>query len=183
MQESHTLVRNHGAKSPKHGGASPRNGDTEFAEQHFFQLGESELRLIPCLAWCPFLNRIIHIFSEDGSGFLHFEEFLNIYSVFSVACPIEMKIRYAWCIYDIDDTGDIRTEEVRAIVLHVLGIDEDDLMETPRDAPDGISELLKTDLDDMAVMNATSPSGFEVRAPDMPSALHSTTWTCQCMQW
>ena len=35
------------------------------------RLTRAELRLIPCLAWCPFLDRVVHIFSEDGSGFLH----------------------------------------------------------------------------------------------------------------
>eukprot|EP01052_Picozoa_sp_SAG31_P013201 SAG31_NODE_789_length_12087_cov_5.727227_8_plen_922_part_00 len=141
MLESHRLANNTSGQS-----------DVDFAEQHFFQLGEPELRLIPCFAWCPFLERLIHIFSEDGSGFLHFEEFLNIYSVFSRSCPVETKIRYAWCIYDMDSTGDIRTQEVRAIVLHVLGIDEEDLL-SPRDEQNPI-EALEDDLDTLEQLDA-----------------------------
>ena len=89
--------------------AASSKGDTEHAKQHFFELGEPEMRLIPALAFCPFLDRLLDVFSEDGSGFLHFEEFLNMYSVFSDTCPLETKIRYAWCIYDLNATGCVST--------------------------------------------------------------------------
>jgi Ca2+-binding EF-hand superfamily protein len=102
--------------------------DVEHAKQHFFELGEPELRLIPALAFCPFLDRLLEVFSEDGSGFLHFEEFLNLYSVFSSSCPIETKIRYAWCIYDLNATGDIGLDEVQALVMQLLGLSKHDLV-------------------------------------------------------
>ena len=97
--------------------ASTSKEDVEHAQQHFFELGEPELRLIPALAFCPFLDRLLDVFCEDDSGFLHFEEFLNMYSVFSAACPTETKIRYAWCIYDLNATGDIGLDEIQALVM------------------------------------------------------------------
>lgn len=95
------LLKNYSSKRM----AASSKGDAEHAKQHFFELGEPEMRLIPALAFCPFLDRLLDVFSEDGSGFLHFEEFLNMYSVFSPSCPLETKIRYAWCIYDLNATG------------------------------------------------------------------------------
>ena len=111
--------------------------DSEHAEQHFFELGEPELRLIPALAFCPFLDRLLDVFSEDGTGFLHFEEFLNLYSVFSEKCPMETKIRYAWCIYDLNATGDIGRDEVQALVMQLLGLSQHDLVSEGHAAVEG----------------------------------------------
>lgn len=108
--------------------ASTSKEDVEHAQQHFFELGEPELRLIPALAFCPFLDRLLDVFCEDDSGFLHFEEFLNMYSVFSAACPTETKIRYAWCIYDLNATGDIGLDEIQALVMQLLGLAQHDLV-------------------------------------------------------
>lgn len=108
--------------------ASTSKEDVHHAQQHFFELGEPELRLIPALAFCPFLDRLLDVFSEDGSGFLHFEEFLNLYSVFSSRCPMETKIRYAWCIYDLNGTGDIGLDEIQALIMQLLGLAKHDLV-------------------------------------------------------
>ena len=108
--------------------SSTSKQDIEHAQQHFFELGEPELRLIPALAFCPFLDRLLDVFCEDDSGFLHFEEFLNMYSVFSAACPTETKIRYAWCIYDLNATGDIGLDEIQALVMQLLGLSQHDLV-------------------------------------------------------
>ena len=110
--------------------AATTKNDIDHATQHFFELGEAELRLIPALAFCPFLEELLKVFSEDGSGFLHFEEFLNLYSVFSSACPTETKIRYAWCIYDLNATGDIGLDEVQALVMQLLGVNLKELKES-----------------------------------------------------
>jgi Ca2+-binding EF-hand superfamily protein len=98
------------------------------AKAHFFTVGEPELRMIPGLAWCPFLDRLMAVFSEDdGKEFLRFEEFLNMYSILSSHCPLEVKIRYAWCIYDLIGAGEIGSPVLKVILMHVLGLTEKDL--------------------------------------------------------
>ena len=54
---------------------------------------------ISCMQENPFRKRICKTFSADGSGNLTFDEFLEMYSVFSERTPREIKVHYAFKIY------------------------------------------------------------------------------------
>ena len=45
------------------------------------------------------------VFSEDGSGDMSFEDFLDMMSVFSEGATRDVKASYAFRIYDFDDDG------------------------------------------------------------------------------
>ena len=47
----------------------------------------------------PFRKRICEVFSEDGLGHLTFDDFLDMFSVFSEAAPRDVKSVYAFKIY------------------------------------------------------------------------------------
>ena len=47
----------------------------------------------------PFCERICQVFSEDGSGDMSFDDFLDMFSVFSEAAPRDIKCVYAFRIY------------------------------------------------------------------------------------
>jgi Ca2+-binding EF-hand superfamily protein len=47
----------------------------------------------------PFCERICQVFSEDGSGDMNFDDFLDMFSVFSEAAPRDIKCIYAFKIY------------------------------------------------------------------------------------
>jgi calcium and integrin-binding protein 1 len=49
-----------------------------------------------------FSERVCESFSKDGYGNLNFEEFLDCLSVFSEHAPRDLKIYYAFRIYDYD---------------------------------------------------------------------------------
>lgn len=49
-----------------------------------------------------FAERVCESFSKDGYGNLNFEEFLDCLSVFSEHAPRDLKIYYAFRIYDYD---------------------------------------------------------------------------------
>lgn len=57
---------------------------------------------LPELQENPFKERICESFSKDGYGNLNFEEFLDCLSVFSENAPRDLKIYYAFKIYDWD---------------------------------------------------------------------------------
>ncbi|KAL4227934.1 Calcium and integrin-binding member 3 [Mactra antiquata] len=61
-----------------------------------------ELELMTELRENPFCERICQVFSEDGSGDMCFEDFLDMFSVFSEAAPKDIKCVYAFRIYDFD---------------------------------------------------------------------------------
>jgi len=48
----------------------------------------------------PFRKRICKVFSvDDNSGNLTFDQFVNLFSVFSEKAPREMKVQFAFKIY------------------------------------------------------------------------------------
>ncbi len=50
----------------------------------------------------PFAARIVELFSEDGSGIIPFQKFINIFSVFSPRATNETKTVWAFAIWDFD---------------------------------------------------------------------------------
>ncbi|XP_016928303.4 calcium and integrin-binding family member 2 isoform X1 [Drosophila suzukii] len=60
---------------------------------------------MPELRENPFRRRICEAFSRDGLGNLSFEDFLDALSVFSEQAPRDIKVFYAFKIYDFDQDG------------------------------------------------------------------------------
>eukprot|EP00891_Asterochloris_glomerata_P007475 jgi/Astpho2/7475/gw1.00114.210.1_t len=50
----------------------------------------------------PFAARIVALFSEDGSGELSFQKFINLFSVFSANASAETKTVWAFGLWDFD---------------------------------------------------------------------------------
>ncbi|CAL1548694.1 unnamed protein product, partial [Lymnaea stagnalis] len=57
---------------------------------------------MPELKENPFRRRICQVFSDDGTGDMAFDEFLDMFSVFSETAPRDIKSSYAFKIYDYD---------------------------------------------------------------------------------
>ena len=53
----------------------------------------------------PFARRICELFSEDGSGRLNYDKFLNMMDAFSDDTPAEVKLVWAFAIWDFDGDG------------------------------------------------------------------------------
>lgn len=47
----------------------------------------------------PFVERILRVFSGDGTGFMNFENFLDMFNVLSEQASVELKTYYAFKIY------------------------------------------------------------------------------------
>ena len=47
----------------------------------------------------PFRRRILEVFSEDSRGNLTFDDFLDLFSVFSESSPRAVKLHFAFKIY------------------------------------------------------------------------------------
>ncbi|KAL1130215.1 hypothetical protein AAG570_013153 [Ranatra chinensis] len=67
-------------------------------------------------------------FSRDGKGDLTFEDFLDMLSVFSQQAPRDIKVYYAFKIYDFDNDDHIGPEDickaVRLVTRNELSQDE-----------------------------------------------------------
>ncbi|XP_018331513.1 calcium and integrin-binding family member 2 [Agrilus planipennis] len=67
---------------------------------------------LPELRENPFRRRICELFSRDGKGDLSFEDFLDLLSVFSEQAPRDIKVYYAFRIYDFDGDQHIGQEDL-----------------------------------------------------------------------
>lgn len=60
----------------------------------------------------PFKDRLLRVFSDDGTGNLCFEDFLYMMSVLSEGAPRELKAKFAFTIYDYDDDGKLGSQDI-----------------------------------------------------------------------
>lgn len=66
----------------------------------------------------PFAARIVALFSEDGSGSLNFQKFINMMSVFSSRASSQTKTVWAFALWDFD--GGYTLCDCACQVLHML---------------------------------------------------------------
>jgi len=67
-----------------------------------FYIGVEEFVKIEQMRVNPFAARICMVFSEDGSGRLTFQKFLNVISTFSKHTSSEIKTVWIFCLWDFD---------------------------------------------------------------------------------
>ncbi|CAG7720106.1 unnamed protein product, partial [Allacma fusca] len=66
----------------------------------------------------PFRHRICSVFSRDGKG-MSFEDFLDMLSAFSDHAPRDIKVYYAFRIYDFDGDQFLGTHDLEQTVQHL----------------------------------------------------------------
>lgn len=84
------------------------------------RLSISEVMRATQLRENPFSHRICEVFSTDGRG-LHFEDFLDMFSVLSERAPWDLKATYAFRIYDFNDDAAISAEDIKEILSCLTG--------------------------------------------------------------
>lgn len=90
------------------------------------RLTKEEVQTVEQLANNPFTPRLVDIFSERGDECLTFDEFLDLFSVFSSRAPKEEKIKVAFRMYDFDDNGFIDPVDLEMVIETMLKLADDD---------------------------------------------------------
>ncbi|KAF7826183.1 calcineurin B-like protein 7 [Senna tora] len=67
-----------------------------------------------------FLDRVFDLFDVNQNGQIDFAEFVQSLSVFHPKTPEEVKVKYAFKLYDLRHTGYIEHEELKEMVLAIL---------------------------------------------------------------
>ncbi|XP_064652048.1 calcium and integrin-binding family member 2-like [Lineus longissimus] len=116
----------------------------------------------------PFHRRVCEVFSEDGSGDMTFNDFLDMFSVFSEAAPRDIKSTYAFKIYDFDGDNHIGREDLE----HTLNsLTKNEL--TAEEIEFAIDKVLEeADLDDDGSLSYMEFEHVISRAPDFLSTFH-----------
>lgn len=123
---------------------------------------------MPELKENPFRDQICKVFSESAPGFMTFEEFLDMFSVFSEAAPRDIKAVYAFKIYDWDGDNFLNKTDFEATLLKLT---QDGLSrEEVEFVVDKVLE--EADLDDDGMLSYIEFEHVISRAPDFLNTFH-----------
>jgi len=120
------------------------------------------IRDMPELQVNPFRDQICKVFSSSGDG-LTFEDFLDMMSVFSDAAPKNVKVEYAFRVYDFDGDDLISDEDLKNTIECLTGankLSEEQLQQLI----DNIME--EADLDDDKTLSFAEFEHVISKAPD-----------------
>uniref|UniRef100_A0A2C9JUE4 EF-hand domain-containing protein n=1 Tax=Biomphalaria glabrata TaxID=6526 RepID=A0A2C9JUE4_BIOGL len=144
---------------------------SKMSNLHYCQsetLPADKLENIPELRENPFRRRILEVFSQDNTGDLAFDDFLNMFSVFSEDAPREIKAVYAFKIYDFDGDNflgrsDLETT-LKALTQNSLKTEEVKFV---------LDQVLEeTDLDSDGMLSYIEFEHVISRAPDFLTTFH-----------
>lgn len=69
----------------------------------------------------PFKRRICEVFSRDGKGNLTFDDFIDLMSAFSEQASRDIKVFYAFKIYDFDGDDYIGSSDLEVTLRMLTG--------------------------------------------------------------
>ncbi|KAH3696336.1 calcium and integrin-binding protein 1-like [Dreissena polymorpha] len=127
------------------------------------KLGKDEILELPELKVNPFRDRICQVFSSSKDGNMTFEDFLDMMSVFSDNAPKNVKVEYAFRIYDFDEDDMISSKDLKEVVDKLTGeqqLPEEDMQQLI----DNIFE--EADLDDDDSLSFAEFEHVISKAPD-----------------
>eukprot|EP00035_Acanthoeca_spectabilis_P037583 m.46137 g.46137 ORF g.46137 m.46137 type:complete len:181 (+) comp8723_c0_seq1:48-590(+) len=118
---------------------------------------------LPEIQHNPFKERMCIVFSQDGTGDLQFEDFLDMMSVFSEQATRDVKASYAFRIYDYDGDGYIGREDLVNTLTALCGVDE-----LSKEEVDEVATkiLVEADLDGDERLSYVEFDNVVARAPD-----------------
>lgn len=149
-------------------GLSPSRIDPRNGEAHQLRLSFDEIKEMPELKENPFKDRICQVFSTSEDGSLSFEDFLDMFSVFSESAPWDLKATYAFRIYDFDEDNFIDKGDLESTIKRLTNneLDEQEVnIITDR-------VIAESDLDHDQRLSYVEFEHVISRAPDFVNVFH-----------
>jgi len=134
------------------------------------RLSQTLITSLPELKENPFRDRICRVFSSDGTGDLSFEDFLDLLSIFSEQAPRELKLHYAFQIYDMDGDGMIGMEDLKTVISRLSHQERGLTLAEVEDISNKI--LDEADVDCDGHLTPMEFSHVVARAPDFMTTFH-----------
>ncbi|XP_029845112.2 calcium and integrin-binding family member 3 [Ixodes scapularis] len=137
-------------------------------EAHTIDVPMEKIEKMSELKENPFRQRICKVFSHDGSGNMTFDDFLDMLSVFSEPSPRDVKVFYAFRIYDYDEDQMLGPSDIEKATV---ALTRNQL--TPEEVQIVVEKVLEeADMDDDGKLSFTEFEHVITRAPDFISAFH-----------
>lgn len=126
---------------------------------------------LPELKVNPFKDRICKVFSSCQDDKLSFEDFLDMMSVFSDSCPKNVKVEYAFRIYDFDNNDKIGKEDLKEVIDRLTGSKMEQANDSQRLSAEDMDQLItnileEADLDEDSELSFAEFEHVISKAPD-----------------
>ncbi|KJE91220.1 DNA-dependent protein kinase catalytic subunit-interacting protein 2 [Capsaspora owczarzaki ATCC 30864] len=130
------------------------------------QLTKQEVKTLPEVAVNPFKDRIIDIFSDDGT--MSFEDYLDMLSVFSDQATKDVKASIAFRIYDMDGDGFLGYQDLYDTIERMCfrAKEKGEQLQTQEIASIARQILAETDMDSDDKLSYVEFEHIISRAPD-----------------
>ncbi|CAB3368362.1 Hypothetical predicted protein [Cloeon dipterum] len=77
---------------------------------------ESVLDAFPEIRANPFVDRLCEVFSSKKDNCVSFEDMLDLFSALAPSCPVECKAKWAFRIFDFNDSNALETEDLHELI-------------------------------------------------------------------
>ena len=84
-------------------------------------LTQNDLELIPELSLNPLCERIIELFDPTDMNQINFKEFVRVLWIFSNKCNKNLKLKYAFKLFDIDNDNKINSNDLYRLIKIMVG--------------------------------------------------------------
>lgn len=82
---------------------------------------QNEMQLIPELSLNPICNRVIELFDVNQSNQINFRDFVRTLWIFAPKASEELKLKFAFEIFDVDGDGKINESDLYYILNIMVG--------------------------------------------------------------
>ncbi|KAK6624528.1 hypothetical protein RUM43_004119 [Polyplax serrata] len=83
------------------------------------------LEIFPELNYNPFIDRTLYIFSSMKDDRMSFEDILDLASAFSEDCPVDVKAKWAFLIFDFDQDNLLNSNDIVEMVTRLTKSGDD----------------------------------------------------------
>lgn len=126
------------------------------------------IETMPELKENPFRLRLCEVFSEDGTGHMSFDDFIDMFSVMSEAAPREIKTVYAFKMYDFDGDNFLNRDDLEKTLICLTR--KELLQEEISFVVEKVLE--ETDLDDDGMLSYIEFEHVISRSPEFLNIFH-----------
>ncbi|ESO05745.1 hypothetical protein HELRODRAFT_77588 [Helobdella robusta] len=92
----------------------------EFSNNLDVRFAREKIMMLPELRVNPFAKRICDVFSSEKDGKISFEDFLDMMSCFCERASRDVKVDYAFRIFDLNDDDYISPEDMKLIISKLI---------------------------------------------------------------
>ncbi|KAK0096177.1 hypothetical protein PV326_006217 [Microctonus aethiopoides] len=114
------------------------------------------LKVLPQLRYNPFSESILRVFSSNNDTLISFEDLLDLCSVMSENCPVDIKAYWAFKIFDFDNDNQLSLDDIIETVERLNGFEADGNLRIDRDSAEFVAQV------------TLKPATVEVQRPHTP---------------